>query len=233
MAIYPFASAYAMAYTDSVFLALSIGAFLAAEKSRRPVAAVSSLALACLCRFQGIVLVLPLAIVLLRQDGWRPRPSLAWLLLGPAAALRVPRATSARSPGVPDRLPRRPGGLGTPGRLAVRVRARRSPRRSRLYQVALLVTLCATVFLLRLHAARSDADRVRVDPGPVHRWPEMASGSLEAVGRVTMLAFPYAWILANRRGFFASNVLAADVGRVVHDTRNPGLRRVLGALTPC
>ena len=32
---------------------------------------------------------------------------------------------------------------------------------------------------------------------------ELSSGSLEAVGRITMLAFPYAWILANRRSLFA------------------------------
>ena len=28
---------------------------------------------------------------------------------------------------------------------------------------------------------------------------ELSSGSLEAVGRVTMAAFPYAWLLAGRR----------------------------------
>ena len=32
---------------------------------------------------------------------------------------------------------------------------------------------------------------------------EFSSGSLEAVGRITMLAFPYVWILANRRSLFA------------------------------
>ena len=32
---------------------------------------------------------------------------------------------------------------------------------------------------------------------------ELSSGSLEAVGRVTMLAFPFVWLLANRRSLFA------------------------------
>jgi hypothetical protein len=32
---------------------------------------------------------------------------------------------------------------------------------------------------------------------------ELASGSLEAVGRVTMMGFPYVWLLANRRSLFA------------------------------
>ena len=45
------------------------------------------LALAVLCRLQGIALILHLVIILLRQDGWRPRPSQAWLLLGPIAAV--------------------------------------------------------------------------------------------------------------------------------------------------
>jgi len=31
---------------------------------------------------------------------------------------------------------------------------------------------------------------------------EISSGSLEAVGRITMLAFPLVWILANRRSSF-------------------------------
>jgi hypothetical protein len=31
----------------------------------------------------------------------------------------------------------------------------------------------------------------------------MASGTLEAVGRITMTAFPIVWILANRRSLFA------------------------------
>jgi hypothetical protein len=32
---------------------------------------------------------------------------------------------------------------------------------------------------------------------------ELSSGSLEAVGRITMLAFPFAWVLANRRSSIA------------------------------
>ena len=34
-----------------------------------------------------ITALLPLLVLMLRQDGWRPRVSQAWLLLGPAAAL--------------------------------------------------------------------------------------------------------------------------------------------------
>jgi hypothetical protein len=35
---------------------------------------------------------------------------------------------------------------------------------------------------------------------------ELSSGSLEAVGRITMLAFPFVWIIASRRSMFARRV---------------------------
>ena len=199
MAVYPFAWAYAMAYTESLFLALSIGAFLAAEKNRRPAAGLL-LALACLCRLQGLVLVLPLAIVLLRHDGWRPRASLAWLLMGPAAALGFLAYIGAITGSATAYL----DAQGAWGRLGVggsspadTIAAAISP-----YQIALLVTLCWAVFLLVF--ARADRMRIEYALIPVlYIAAEMASGSLEAVGRVTMLAFPYAWMLASRGGFFA------------------------------
>ncbi|MEA2578910.1 MAG: hypothetical protein QOD78_2498, partial [Chloroflexota bacterium] len=84
LVIYPFASVFAMAYTESLFLLLMVAAFLAAERGHRAWAGIF-LALTVLCRLQGIALILPLGIVMLRQDGWRPRPSLGWLLLGPLA----------------------------------------------------------------------------------------------------------------------------------------------------
>ena len=199
MAIYPFASAYAMAYTESLFLALSIGAFLAAEKDRRLVAGLL-LALASLSRFQGIVLILPLAIVLLRHDSWKARPSLAWLLLGPAAALGFFAYVGAITGSTTAYLDAQQawGRLGVGGSSpGSTIAAAISP-----YQIALLVTLSAAVFLLVF--ARRDRIRIEYVLIPVlYIVAEMASGSLEAVGRVTMLAFPYAWILANRGGFFA------------------------------
>lgn len=198
MAIYPFAWAYAMAYTESLFLACSIGAFLAAERGRRPLAAVL-LALACLCRLQGVVLVLPLAIVMLRQDGWKPRPSLGWLLLGPAAALGFLAYVGAITGSATAFLHAQQawGRVGVGGsRPGTTLAAQFSP-----YLAALLVTLCSMVFLLVF--TRRDRMRIEYVLIPVlYIAAEMASGSLEAVGRVTMLAFPYAWILANRRGFF-------------------------------
>jgi hypothetical protein len=70
------------------------------------------------------------------------------------------------------------------------------------YQGALLLTLCWSVFMLVW--ARRDHLRFEYFLIPVlFIAAELSSGSLEAVGRVTMLGFPYAWLLAKRRSLFA------------------------------
>jgi hypothetical protein len=195
LAIYPFASVFAMAYTESLFLLLVVGAFLAAERGHRPLAGMC-LALGVLCRLQGIALVLPLAIILLRQDGWRPRPSLAWLLLGPIAAVGF-LAYVGTVTGTPTAYLDAQqawgregfGGASATGTIA----AMFTP-----YQGALIVTLLASVFLLVF--VREDRLRPEYWLVPVlFIAAELSSGSLEAVGRITMLAFPFVWILANRR----------------------------------
>ena len=199
LAIYPFASVFAMAYTESLFLLLVLAAFLAAERRHRAWAGIF-LALATLCRLQGAVLMLPLLILMLRQDGWRPRPSMAWLLLGGVAAAGflayVATVTGSSTAYLDAQQAWGRSGFGgsTPGET---IGAKISP-----YQVALVATLLWSVFLLVF---------VRVDRMRPEYWlvpvlfiaAELSSGSLEAVGRVTMAAFPYAWILANRRSVLA------------------------------
>ena len=195
LVIYPFASVFAMAYTESLFLLLIVAAFLAAERGQRAWAGVA-LALAVLCRLQGVALILPLAVIMLRQDGWRPKPSLAWLLLGPLAGLGFLAAVASITGSTTGYLDAQQawgregiGGASGEGTLA----AMFTP-----YHAALLVTLLASVFLLVF---------VRVDRMRPEYWlvpvlfiaAELSSGSLEAVGRITMLAFPFVWILANRR----------------------------------
>ena len=196
--IYPFASTFAMAYTESLFLLLMVAAFLAAERGHRAWAGIF-LALTVLCRLQGVALILPLWILLLRQDGWRPRASQAWLLLGPLAGLGF-LAYIATITGSPTTFldaqkawGREGVGGAAPGKT---IGAQFSP-----YQGALLLTLLWSVFLLVY---------VRVDRLRPEYWlvpvlfiaAEISSGSLEAVGRITMLAFPLVWILANRRSSF-------------------------------
>jgi hypothetical protein len=198
LVIYPFASVFAMAYTESLFLLLMVAAFLAAERGHRAWAGVF-LALTVLCRLQGIALILPLAIVMIRQDGWRPRASLGWLLLGPlaGAAFLGYIATVTGTPTAFLDAQQAWGRAGIGGATANgTIGAMFSP-----YQGALLATLIATTFLLVF---------VRVDRLRTEYWlvpvlfvaAELSSGSLEAVGRITMLAFPLVWILANRRSVF-------------------------------
>jgi hypothetical protein len=195
LAIYPFASAFAMAYTESLFLLAVVAAFLAAERGRAVWAGLF-LALACLARLQGVALVLPLWLVLLRRDGWRPRLSQAWLLLGPMAGAGFLLYVGWLSGSVTGFLDAQRAwgrqGLGgaPPGQT---IGSRISP-----YQGALLVTLCWSIFMLVW--IRRDRLRLEYALIPVlFIAAELASGSLEAVGRVTMLAFPYAWLLARRR----------------------------------
>ena len=197
--VYPFASVFAMAYTESLFLLLVVASFLAAERRHRAWAGIF-LALAALCRLQGVVLVLPLEILMLRQDGWRPRASHAWLLLGPLAGvaylLGVAAVTGSASAYLDAQKAWGRTGLG--GAAAGKTLAAGfSP-----YLGALLLTLLWSVFLLVF--VRADRMRPEYWLVPVlFIAAELSSGSLEAVGRVTMAAFPYAWLLAGRRSLFA------------------------------
>ena len=80
----PGAVAFGLAYTDSLFLLLAVGAFLAAETRR--VALMGLLfALATLTRPPGILLALPLLVLILRDPALRARRAWAWLVLGPIA----------------------------------------------------------------------------------------------------------------------------------------------------
>ena len=202
LVIYPFAVPFAMAYTESLFLLVMVAAFLAAETRHRAWAGVF-LGLAAICRFQGVVLILPVWLVLLRQDGWRPRPSHAWLLLGPAAAagflLEVAAITGSPT-GYFDALQAwgRKGIAGSAPQETIA--AGFSP-----YQGALLATLCWSVFMLVW--VRRDRIRPEYALVPVlFIAAVLSSGTLESVGRVTMLAFPFAWLLAGRRSVLARRV---------------------------
>ena len=199
LAIYPFASAFGMAYTEGLFLLFMVAAFLAAERRHRAWAGIF-LALTVLSRLQGVGLILPLWLLLLRQDGWRPRVSQAWLLLGPLAALGFVLYIGSVTGSVTGFLDAQKAwgrtGIGSAAPEKT-IAAGFSP-----YQAALLVTLVWSLFLLIFRRA----DRLRLEywfVPIVFIAAELSSGSLEAVGRITMLAFPYAWILANRRSLFA------------------------------
>lgn len=199
LVIYPFASAFAMAYTESLFLLVMLATFLAAERGHRAWAGVF-FALTVACRLQGAALILPLAILFLRQDGWRPKASMLWLALGPLAAVLflgyVASVTGSTTAFLDAQQAWGRTGIGSAeaGKtIATGFSA---------YQGALLLTLLATTFLLVF---------VRVDRMPMEYAlipvlfivAELSSGSLEAVGRITMAGFPLFWILAARRSVAA------------------------------
>ncbi len=228
LAIYPFASAFGMAYTESLFLLFIVAAFLAAERRHRAWAGVF-LALAVLSRLQGVGLIVPLWILMLRQDGWRPRASLGWLLLGPLAALGfvlyVGTVTGSPTGFLDAQQAWGRSGIGGAAPDET-IAAKFSP-----YQAALVLTLLWSAFLLVFR--RTDRMRFEYWLVPVvFIAAELSSGSLEAVGRITMLAFPYAWILANRRSLFmrrAWPVISAGLFTTVAILQFGGL---LGAVTP-
>jgi Gpi18-like mannosyltransferase len=80
----PGAIGFSMSYTEGLFLLFAAGAFLAAEV-RRPWVAGVLLALAALTRVPGILLLLPLLVLYITRDGWRPTRAWVPLLLAPLA----------------------------------------------------------------------------------------------------------------------------------------------------
>jgi len=200
LAIVPFGAAFAMAYAESLFLALSLGAFLAAERDRRAVAGVL-LALACLTRLQGLVLVVPLLVLFLRRDAGRPRISLLWLGLGPLAGAAyfayVARLTGDLGAYGQAMVAWGRTGLGSTsgGSLAGGITAGGA---TAVILGVLLVTLLVSVFLLVY--IRHSSVRLEYALIPIlYLVVVIGSGLLESVGRYAMLAFPYTWILASRR----------------------------------
>ncbi len=195
LAIFPFSAVFSMAYAESLFLCLSTGAFLAAERDRRALAGIL-VALAAMTRLQGAVLALPVWLVLFLHDGRRLRASQAWLLLGPLAALAILGGVTLIAGG--------PQAYGSAqaawGRVGVGGAAPGESLGSllSLLNVVQLVTLLGAVFLLVFVRP----DRIPLPYAAVSVLSlglVFASGSLESIGRHVMSAFPNVWLLAGRR----------------------------------
>jgi hypothetical protein len=200
-ALAPGAVAFAMAYSDSLFLLLAVGAFLAAE--RRSWALMALLyGLATLTRLQGLLLGIPLAVLIANAHGgwssiagWRTR-QLGWLIAGPIAfaafagylgwafgdPLGMFTAQQAWS-----QIGQEPTGPVTP------VLDRFDP-----IVLLLLGVLCLYLFLFVFRRA----DRL---PAPyfalalVTVLTTLATGRLQSSGRYLAVAWPFSWLLANRR----------------------------------
>ncbi len=195
LALFPFSAVFSMAYTESLFLLLALGAFLAAETDRRPLAG-ALLALSALTRLQGAILVVPLALILFQRDGRRIRLNQAWLLLGPMAALSFIGGVaafvgSASAYGAAQAAWGRPGIGGG------------APDQSLLYQLSLpnaiqLLTLLVAIYLLvYLRPDRIPIAYALLPIGAI--LLAFASGSLLSIGRQVMVAFTNSWLLAGRR----------------------------------
>jgi hypothetical protein len=201
VALAPGAVAFAMAYTDSLFLLLAAGAFLAAEQRRWALMA-GLYGLATLTRLQGILLGIPLAIVIAESSGgWRSAagwrsPRLLWLAAGPAAF-----AAFAAYLG---------GAFGDPLGMFTAQRAWSeigqepagpvTPVLDRFDPIVLLLVgvLCLYLFLFvfrrtdRMPAAYTALALVTVATA-------LASGRLQSIARYLVVAWPLSWFLANRR----------------------------------
>lgn len=198
LAIFPFSAVFSMAYPESLFLAVSLGAFIAAER-RQPVLAGVLLAVATLTRLQGVVLVLPLAWLLWSLE--RPRPRWLALMLGPAAAVAAFAWVTW--------LTGDPGSYGAAqgawGRMGLGGDPQGTLAQGLTGPVAFVhavnfTVLLGSVFLL-VFVRR---DRI---PAPYVAIPVLflamvfLSGSIQSIGRLLAPAFPYDWILAGRRGW--------------------------------
>ncbi len=194
LAVFPFSWVFSMAYGESLFLALSLGSLLAAERGRAGWAAILA-SLAGLTRLPGVLLVVPLALILWRRV--RDRRALAWLALVPLGAalfgVYVAGLTgSAAAIGIAQDAWGRTG-AGAAAAAGQSLGANLDPM-----LVTFLVTLLAYVFLLVY--LRPDRIPLAYALIPILTLlTVLASGNLQSIGRLGMVAFPFAWILAGRR----------------------------------
>ena len=197
LALFPFSFVFTMAYSETLTLVLVVLAFLAVERGYAGRAGIA-FGLASLTRAQSAFYIVPLFLAARRQGGGRLR----WLALGlgPLATLSyivwVAFFTGSWNGyfGSYAAWGRNTGGAaagsGSVGQALAGPLA--------LYFAALMILLMVSVGLF-VFVRR---DRIPLEYAAI---PAIAlvmllvSGSLEAVGRVVLLSFPYSWILASRQ----------------------------------
>lgn len=192
LAIAPGAVAFTMAYGESLFLLVSVGAFLAAEHRRWAVMGLLC-GLAALTRLPGVLLVIPL-FVLQWQALSGLRPAMAWLALGPLALLGF-AAYQGATLGDPLGFLHAQAAWNIPPLVSTTApaTAQFSP-----LPVLLIATLLFYTFLFVFMRP----DRIRL-PYVVYAIVSVvtviASLRLQSVARYLGVAFPFDWVLANRR----------------------------------
>jgi len=215
VALAPGAVAFAMAYTDSLFLLLAAGAFLAAEQRRWAWMGLLY-GLASLTRFQGLLLGLPLLVMLVQASGgWRTR-RLAWLAVGPlgfAAFAAFLGATFGDPLGMlhAQRAWSEIGAPGTGPSSTIPVLDRFDPIVVLL--VAVLVFYTALLLFRRVDRLPAPyAALVIVTLLTVFLSVPLNNSLLQSVARYLVAGWPFAWILANRKAAWFATVGPAAFG---------------------
>jgi hypothetical protein len=191
VALAPGAVAFAMVYSESLFLLVAVGAFLTAERGRWPLTGVLY-GLASLTRLPGVLLGVPLLLLLLQRSGWRPTRAVGWLMLGPLAlaafaawqgvALGDPLAfLKAQAAWA---IPPAAGGDGVPARLDV-------------LPAMLIATLLFYTFLL-VYFRGDRVPMVHALLAVLALLSVFAAMRLQSVARYVAVAWPFAWVLASR-----------------------------------
>ena len=196
LCLFPFSFVFSMAYGESLFLVLSLGSLLAAERGR-PALAATLAALAGATRLPGVLLLVPLGMILWRRT--RSRTALAWLAIVPAGALAFWAyvTTLTGDPGAYGLAQSAWGRAGAGASTAVSAGGSLASQFDLLH-ASLLLTLLLYVFLfVFFRPDRIPAAYVAI---PLLALASvMASGNIESVGRYGMVAFPFLWVLAGRR----------------------------------
>jgi hypothetical protein len=197
LAIAPGAVAFAMAYSDSLFLLLAVGAFLAAERRRWWTMGLLY-GLAALTRLPGVLLGIPLLMLMVRSLG--PRPRLGWLALGlgPAAlagfyawlgAVTGDFLANLHAQAAWNIAPIASGG-GTGGGTVPSAQLNPLP-------LLLLATLLAYTFLV-LYLRRDRVAAPYVVLSLLAFATIFLSLRLQSVARYLGVAWPFSWVLASR-----------------------------------
>jgi hypothetical protein len=192
VALAPGAVAFTMAYSDSLFLLLAVGAFLAAERERWPLAGLLY-GLAALSRLPGVLLGVPLLILLLRSGDGRRLRSLPWLAAGPIALVGF-AAWQGVTLGDPLAFLRAQAAWAIPPALGNET----APARLDPLPAMLIATLLFYTFLLvYLRPDRIPLPHTLV--AVLALVTVIASLRLQSVARYIAVAWPFAWVLANRK----------------------------------
>jgi glycosyl transferase family 87 len=201
VAFAPGAVAFAMAYTDSLFLLLAAGAFLAIEWRRWWLMGLLY-GLATLTRLPGILLGIPLAIAIAEASGgWRSvagwrTPRMLWLAAGPIG-FALFAAYLGWAFGDPLGMFTAQQAWSNIGRPET---GNTTPVVDRFDPLVLLLVGVLILYLFLFVFRRADRPPAWATAfALVTVVTALASGRLQSIGRYLAVAWPFDWTLANRR----------------------------------